>query len=83
LVTYLVSRECPVTGEAFAAMAGFYARVFVGLAPGWPAPDAATVSAEQVRDHFEEIRARDGYTVPMWSPDEIGDIVGRIEASRA
>jgi NAD(P)-dependent dehydrogenase (short-subunit alcohol dehydrogenase family) len=83
LVTYLVSRECPVTGEAFSAFAGRYARVFVGLTRGWFAPDPGALSAEEVRDHFDEIRDLEGFGIPMWSSDEVREIMERARTAPA
>jgi hypothetical protein len=37
------------------------ARYFIGLTPGWYAEGH---SAEDVRDHFEQIRDESGYIVP-------------------
>ena len=74
LVAVLASRECPVSGEAYSAGYGRYARVFVGLAPGWAAPDAATVSAEQVFEHLEQIRDPAGFSVPRHLYDELATI---------
>ncbi len=37
LVTYLASEQCELTHEIFSVGGGRFARVFVGLAPGWTA----------------------------------------------
>lgn len=71
LVTYLVSRECELTHEIFSVVGGSFSRVFVGLAPGWFAGKGAVPSAEEVRDHIEEIRATDGFTIPASATDEL------------
>lgn len=71
LVAYLCSRACSVTGEAFSAGFGRYARVFVGEVPGWAAPDPVTVSAEDVAEHLEQIRDLEGYAVPADIYDEV------------
>ena len=55
------SPACSVTGEAFAAG---IARVFVAETPGWVAPDAASVSPDDILEHLDEIRSQDGYEVP-------------------
>ena len=80
LVAYLVSRDCPVTGEAFRASYGLYGRVFVGVAHGWLASDAAAVSAEDVRDHFDQIRDLEGHTVPTWVYEEVQRLIDRVQA---
>lgn len=65
MALYLVSQDCSLTHEAFAAGAGWYTRIFVGVAPGWLAEQGSRPTVEDVRDHLGEIRAEDGYTVPM------------------
>ena len=64
LTAYLCSPACSVTGEAFAAGSGRFARVFVAETPGWVAPDAASVSPDDIVEHLDEIRSQDGYEVP-------------------
>ncbi|MGH9137004.1 MAG: SDR family oxidoreductase [Acidimicrobiales bacterium] len=62
VVTYLAHEECPVSGEVFSVGGGRVARVFIGVAPGWV--DKENHTPEAVRDHFDQIRAEDGYEVP-------------------
>jgi len=64
LVSYLVSRECAVSGEAFSALAGRYARVFVGLTQGWFADDELAVTAEDIRDKLELLMDPEGSWIP-------------------
>jgi NAD(P)-dependent dehydrogenase (short-subunit alcohol dehydrogenase family) len=71
LVTYLVSEECPYTGQIFSVGGGRYARMFVGLTQGWFAGKAARPSPEQVRDHMDEIRDTNGYIIPDSVADEL------------
>ena len=78
LVTYLASRNCAVTGEAFSAVGGRYARVFVGVADGWLEPDLGALSPEAIRDHFAQIRDLSSHTVPNWGQDEIADVGARL-----
>jgi NAD(P)-dependent dehydrogenase (short-subunit alcohol dehydrogenase family) len=78
LVAFLASRACAVTGEAFSAGFGRYARVFVGEAPGWVAPDALAVRAEDVLAHLDEIRDVDGFAVPGSIYDEVRFIAARL-----
>ena len=44
---------------------GHVARVFIGVTPGYT--DTEDLTAEDVRDHFDEIRDEDGYEVPATS----------------
>ena len=61
VVTYLAHEDCPVSGEVYSVGGGRVARVFVGVTPGIFDAD---LTAESVRDGFDEIRKEDGYEVP-------------------
>jgi len=71
LVTYLCSEQCELTHELFSVGGGRFARVFVGLAPGWNAGPDAKVSAEEVQAHIDQIRDQTGYVVPDSIADEM------------
>jgi hypothetical protein len=83
LVAFLASEACGVTQQAFSAAFGRFARVFVGVAPGWYGPREAPASAEVVRDHRTEIQDRAGYLVPRSVFDEGGLVLERLDASWA
>ncbi len=68
IVAWLVHEDCPVTGEIYSAAGGRIARFFIGLTEGYFNPD---LSAEDVRDHFDEIRDPEGYTIPTGPADEL------------
>jgi NAD(P)-dependent dehydrogenase (short-subunit alcohol dehydrogenase family) len=70
LVAYLVSEECQLTHEIFDVGAGRYARIFVGMAPGWIAPKGGIPSIEDIRANIEKIRSPEGYTIPASIADE-------------
>ncbi len=61
VVTYLAHEDCPVTGEVYSVGGGRVARIFVGVTPGYY---DAELTAESVRDHFDQIRDEAGYEVP-------------------
>ncbi len=71
LVVYLCSEECEITHEIYSVGGGRFARIFVGLAPGWIAGKAKVVSAEAVRDNMDQIRNPEGYTIPRGIGDEL------------
>jgi NAD(P)-dependent dehydrogenase (short-subunit alcohol dehydrogenase family) len=71
LVTWLVSEECPHTHEIFSVGGGRYARVFIGLVPGWFSGKGVVPTPEQVRDHSDQIRATAGFIVPENVGDEM------------
>jgi NAD(P)-dependent dehydrogenase (short-subunit alcohol dehydrogenase family) len=64
MVVLLASREWQHTGEAYSAGFGRFARVFVAETPGWNAADPGAVTAEDVRDHLDAVRATDGFAIP-------------------
>ena len=64
LVTYLVSEACEHSHEIFSVGGGRYARMFVGVTPGWYAGNAAKPSAEEVRDQMDAIRNTDEFIIP-------------------
>src|SRR5262249_15415769 len=64
LVAFLASPACALTGEAYAAGCGRFARVFVGETPGWTAPDPAAVDPDDVAAHLDAIRRPDAYRIP-------------------
>ncbi len=80
LVTYLGSSQCDYSGEAFSAVHGRYARVFVGVADGWIASEEKSISAEEVAAHMGDIRDLTRYSAPMWLFEEMRDVDERIDA---
>lgn len=71
LVTYLVSEECELTHEVFSVGGGRFARIFVGLAPGWFGGKGKAASPEDVRDHIDQICDPEGYIIPTSIADEM------------
>jgi NAD(P)-dependent dehydrogenase (short-subunit alcohol dehydrogenase family) len=80
LVTFLASEQCTLTHEVFSAAGGRYARVFVGLAPGWYGGKDHTPTAEDVLDHLDEIEKQDGYIVPGSIAEELGPLMETLSA---
>ena len=79
VVAFLAHRECPVSGEIYTVGAGHVARFFIGRTKGFYNP---TLSTEDVRDHLDEIRDEDGYTVPGGPADEVADLFATILTSQ-
>jgi NAD(P)-dependent dehydrogenase (short-subunit alcohol dehydrogenase family) len=71
LVTYLCSEHCQLTHEIFSVGGGRFARMFIGLAPGWVAPKGTRATAEDVEAHIEQIRNPEGYIIPENITDEL------------
>jgi NAD(P)-dependent dehydrogenase (short-subunit alcohol dehydrogenase family) len=80
LVTFLASEACTFTHEAFSAAGGRYARVFVGLAPGWYGGKDTIATAEDVLDHIDEIENQEGYIVPTQSGDEMRPLLTTLSS---
>ena len=75
VAAWLVSEECPVTGEIYSAGGGRVARFFIGLTEGYANP---ALTLEDVRDHVDEIRDEKGYTVPTGVADQMSALVQRL-----
>jgi len=75
VAAWLVSEECPVTGEVYSAGGGRVARFFVGLTEGYANP---ALTPEDVRDHLDQIRDETGYSVPTGVADELASLVERL-----
>jgi len=82
MVAYLASSACTVTGEAFSAGGGRYARVFIGVTDGWLGPAGGCATAEDIAEHLDDIEDRRTYAIPGSAWDELRDI-GAMHARRA
>jgi len=79
LVIYLCSQECEFTHEVYSVGGGRFARMFVGLTPGWVSGKGNVASAEEVRDKIEQIRDPEGYTIPKGIGDEMKAIAAALK----
>jgi NAD(P)-dependent dehydrogenase (short-subunit alcohol dehydrogenase family) len=70
LVVYLASDECDLTHEVFSVGAGYYARAFAAVGPGWFSEPGTPPSVEDIQAHLAEIRAIEGFEVPLSVADE-------------
>jgi NAD(P)-dependent dehydrogenase (short-subunit alcohol dehydrogenase family) len=71
VVAFLAHADCPVSGEVFTVGAGHVAQFFTGRTKGYYNP---ALSVEDVASHLNEIRDRDGYTVPAGPGDEMAEL---------
>ncbi|HRW37916.1 MAG: SDR family NAD(P)-dependent oxidoreductase [Acidimicrobiales bacterium] len=69
VVAWLAHEDCPVTGEVYSCGGGHVARIFTGVTQGWT--DTESLTVEDIRDHFDEIRDEDGYAVPANLTEEL------------
>lgn len=77
LVTFLASTACTFTHRNYSAAAGRYARVFVGLTEGWLADADGRPTAEDIREHLEEISSTRKFIVPASIVDEVLEVCAR------
>lgn len=79
LVVYLCSPACRVTGVAFTAGCGWFARNFVGLTSGWTAPELGVPpTVEELARHVDEIVAAERFELPEGASDELRIIAERL-----
>jgi NAD(P)-dependent dehydrogenase (short-subunit alcohol dehydrogenase family) len=71
LVVYLASEQCELTHQVFSVGGGRYARVFTGVNQGWFAGPGVVPTAEEVRDHLDEIRDLSSFEVPEGVQEEM------------
>ncbi len=74
LTVYLASEANQNTHEIYSVGGGRFARIFVGLCPGWMAEGGAgtVVTAEDIQANLEQIREPEGYIIPSSIADEMG-----------
>ena len=81
LLAYLASTACTVSGEAFSAGCGRYARVFIGVTGGWLSPSSAPATAEDIAAHLDDMEELSDFAVPGSVWEELREI-GRAYARR-
>ena len=74
MVVFLASEQCETSGEIYSAVGGRFARVFVGVTVGWYGPAGSPATAEDIRDHLDQISSRSSYLIPSSTFDEIGRV---------
>lgn len=78
MVVFLASRSCQVTHHHYSACAGRFARVFVGLGPGWVAGAGSRPTAEAIAEHLDEVSAVEPFIVPTSIFDEVAQTCERL-----
>jgi NAD(P)-dependent dehydrogenase (short-subunit alcohol dehydrogenase family) len=61
LVVHLAHRSCDSSQQVWSVGSGHVATVFVGVTPGWFAPDLTLPRTEELVDHLAEASDRTGY----------------------
>jgi NAD(P)-dependent dehydrogenase (short-subunit alcohol dehydrogenase family) len=69
VVAWLAHEDVPVSGEVYSCGGGHVARIFTAVTQGWT--DTESLTVEDIRDHFDEIRDEDGYAVPANLTEEL------------
>jgi NAD(P)-dependent dehydrogenase (short-subunit alcohol dehydrogenase family) len=69
VVAYLAHEDCPVSGNIYSVGGGRVVRFFIGMTEGYLKTDSP-LTAEDVRDHFDEINDTSQFTVPWQATDE-------------
>ena len=64
LSIYLVSEASNLTHEIFDVGGGRYARVFIGMTPGWAKGPGDPDTVEEIAANIETIRNPEGYVIP-------------------
>jgi NAD(P)-dependent dehydrogenase (short-subunit alcohol dehydrogenase family) len=64
LSIYLVSEASQLTHEIFDVGGGRYARVFIGMTPGWVKGPGQPATVEEIAANIETIRNPEGYVIP-------------------
>jgi cytochrome P450/NAD(P)-dependent dehydrogenase (short-subunit alcohol dehydrogenase family) len=77
LVVYLASESCSSTHGLYSAVGGRYARVFVGVTPGWQGDAAQPPRPEDIELHLAVIEDRSEFSVPMTHFEELEYIMER------
>ena len=78
MVTYLASRACESTHQNYSALAGRYARVFIGLGDGWLAEKDVTATADDIAEHFAQVSDTESYSIPDNIYEELFSVMGRL-----
>ncbi len=78
VVAYLVSEDCPVSGELFSVAGGRVSRIFIAEGPGYFKRD---LTVEDVRDNWDQIRSEEAYVIPRNANEEIALLVPYLSES--
>lgn len=83
LVAYLCSRKCDLSHEIFAVGGGRYARMFVGVTPGWCIGKNNIATVEDIALNIDEIRRTDQFVIPYSGEEEMQFLKAAIESEKA
>jgi NAD(P)-dependent dehydrogenase (short-subunit alcohol dehydrogenase family) len=78
MVAYLAHESCDVSGEVYVAGAGRFARLFVGVTPGYVHAGPAGVTVDDIAAHWAAINDEAGYYVPGTLMDWAGHFLAHL-----
>jgi NAD(P)-dependent dehydrogenase (short-subunit alcohol dehydrogenase family) len=78
MVAYLAHESCQVSGEVYVAGAGRFARLFVGVTPGYLHPGLTGATVDDVAANFAAINDETGYYVPSTLMDWAGHYLSHL-----
>jgi NAD(P)-dependent dehydrogenase (short-subunit alcohol dehydrogenase family) len=78
MVAYLAHESCDVSGEVFVAGAGRFARLFVGVTPGYLHPGLTGATVDDVAANWAAINDETGYYVPGTLMDWVGHYMAHL-----
>jgi NAD(P)-dependent dehydrogenase (short-subunit alcohol dehydrogenase family) len=78
MVAYLAHESCDVSGEVYVAGAGRFARLFVGVTPGYLHPGLTGVTVDDVAANWAAINDEAGYYVPGTLLDWAGHYLAHL-----
>jgi NAD(P)-dependent dehydrogenase (short-subunit alcohol dehydrogenase family) len=81
VVIWLAHESNETTGSVYSVAGGTVARFFVGLTAG--THRGAAITAESVRDDWDQINDEAGYTVPASPADEFGKLLKQWQEAEA
>jgi hypothetical protein len=79
---YLVSEDCRATRHVYSALAGRYARAFIGVGEGLVTERETPASPEAVAEHFAVIGDPANYYVPQSVTDEFTPLIAKLKSAR-
>ncbi len=81
LAVYLVSESCQLTHEIFDVGGGRYARIFVGMTPGWVKGAGHPATVEEIAANLDKIRDTEGYVIPDSIAGEMQAVAKAFQAA--
>jgi NAD(P)-dependent dehydrogenase (short-subunit alcohol dehydrogenase family) len=78
MVVFLASRACEFSHQNYSALAGRFARVFIGLGEGWFAGKDSNPTADDIQAHLSEVSATEPFSVPGSIFEEVFAVAAQL-----